>query len=45
MIASIIISKPIWIISQWEPNSTIIVLKMIVDIMTRVGGFVSTGRG
>lgn len=46
MIASIFISKPIRIINQWELNSTIIVPKMIVDIITtRMGGFISTGRG
>lgn len=46
IIASIFISKPIQIMSQWELNKTIMVPRTMVDvIMIRMGGLISTGRG
>lgn len=46
IIASMFISKPIQIMSQWELNKTIMVPRIMVDVtMIRMGGFISTGRG
>ena len=46
MIASMFISNPIQIVSQWELISTMIVPEITVNmIMVRIGGLISTGRG
>lgn len=45
MMASIFISNPIQIVSQWELISTMMVPEMTVDIMmVRTRGLISTGR-
>jgi len=46
IIASMFISKPIQVSSQWELVRTIMVPDITVDIMMmRIWGFISTGRG
>lgn len=43
--ASIFISKPIHTVSQWELVITIVVPRIIVNIiMKKIMGFISTGR-
>lgn len=45
IIASIFISKPIHTVNQWELVITIIVPRIMVDIIIeKIIGFISTGR-
>ena len=45
MIASVFISNPIQMSSQWELIMTMVVPSIIVDrIMIKIIGFISTGR-